>query len=235
MIHLYQFAPVWGIPNLSSFCVKVETYLRMTNLPYEKHSAVPMNAPKGKLPYIKDQGKKIADSRFIIDYLKETYGDTLDGELDASRHAIIEAMTRLIEDDLYWVAVYTRWGMKDANWEIIKKAVFAGLPPVLRSIIPNIARKQVLKQLYGHGMGRHTEQEIYQLGNKDIRALSDFLEDRPYFMGDNPTSLDASAFGLLVNLLRSPIESPVKEYAGSKQNLVDFCDRIMQQYYPSSG
>ena len=47
MIQLYQFAPVWGIPNLSVFCVKLETYLRMANLSYEKHSTVPFGAPKG--------------------------------------------------------------------------------------------------------------------------------------------------------------------------------------------
>jgi hypothetical protein len=28
MIKLYQFAPAWDVPNLSPFCVKVETYLK---------------------------------------------------------------------------------------------------------------------------------------------------------------------------------------------------------------
>jgi hypothetical protein len=41
MITLYEFAPVWGIPNLSPARVKVETYLRMVRLPYEVRSAVP--------------------------------------------------------------------------------------------------------------------------------------------------------------------------------------------------
>ncbi len=100
MIHLYQFAPAWGIPTLGSFCVKVETYLRMANLPYEKLSTLPLKGPKGKLPFIEDHGNKIADSRFIIDYLKKTYGDTLDRDLDNSQKAIAEAMQRLIEDDL---------------------------------------------------------------------------------------------------------------------------------------
>lgn len=232
MIHLYQFAPVWKIPNLSVFCVKIETYLRMTNLSYEKHSTVPFKAPKGKLPYIEDQGNKIADSRFIIEYLKKTYGDTLGRDLDSSQNAIAEAMQRLIEDDLYWVMMYVRWGHKDANWEKNKQAIFESLPTVLRNIIPNIVRKQILKQIHGHGMGRHTEEEIFQLGEKDLKTLCDFLADKPYFMGDKPTMLDASAFGLLVNILRCPVESPLKDFARGHQNLVNFCDRIMQQYYP---
>jgi len=234
MIQLYQYAPVWGIPNLSVFCVKLETYLRMANLGYVKHSTVPMKAPKGKLPFIEDQGNKIADSRFIIEYLKKTYGDRLDGDLDSSQKAIVEAMQRLIEDDLYWVMMYVRWGQKDANWEKNKQAIFGSVPPVLRSIISNVVRKQILKQIHGHGMGRHTEEEIFQLGKKDLKTLSDFLADKPYFMGDKPSILDASAFGMLVNILRCPVESPLKEYARGHKNLVDFCDRTMQQYYTDS-
>jgi len=235
MIHLYQFAPAWGIPNLSSFCVKVETYLRMANLPYEKLSTLPLKGPKGKLPFIEDHGNKIADSRFIIDYLKKTYGDTLDRDLDNSQKAIAEAMQRLIEDDLYWVMMYVRWSNPDTNWEENKQAIFGGLPPVLRNIIPGVVRKQILKQIHGHGMGRHTPEEIFQLGKKDLKTLSDFLADKTCFMGDKPTTLDASAFGLLVNILRCPIESPLKEAARSHQNLVDFCDRVMHQYYSDSG
>ena len=231
MVHLYQFAPVWGIPNLSSFCVKVETYLRMVNLPYEKHNALPLSGPKGKLPYIEVHGEKISDSRFIIDYLKKTYGDTLDRDLTPEQKAVSNAMQRLVEDDLYWVAMYFRWGKKDANWEENRKAIFSGLPPLLRSIIPTIARQGILKQIHGQGMGRHSEEEILHIGRTNLVSLSDFLADKPYFMGDKPTTLDASAFGLLVNILQCPIESPLKEHAKHLGNLVAFCDRIKQKYY----
>ena len=53
MITLHQFARVWDIPNLSPFCSKVETYLRMAGIPYEVADAIPPTAPKGKLPYTK--------------------------------------------------------------------------------------------------------------------------------------------------------------------------------------
>jgi glutathione S-transferase len=231
MINLYQFAPVWGIPNLGSFCVKIETYMRMAELPYVKHNTLPLKGPKGKLPFIEDNDRKIADSRFIIDYFKETYGDALDSHLNSSQRAVVNAMQRLIEDDLYWVMMYVRWGKKDSNWEINKQAIFGGLPPVLNKIIPGVVRKQILKQIHGHGMGRHTEEEIYAIGKSDLNVLSDYLADKPYFMGDKPTTLDASAFGLLVNILKCPTESPLKEHAKQLHNLVAFCDRIKQQFY----
>lgn len=84
MIKLHQFPPLWGLPNASPFCMKVETWLRMAALPYETAVVFnPAKAPKGKLPFITDNGKVVADSGLIIDYLKETYGDKLDGGLSA--------------------------------------------------------------------------------------------------------------------------------------------------------
>ncbi len=78
MITLHQFARVWGIPNLSPFCSKVEAYLRMAGVPYRTADALPPMGPKRKLPYITDAETKIADSRFIIEYLKDRYGADLD-------------------------------------------------------------------------------------------------------------------------------------------------------------
>ena len=233
MITLYQFAPTWGIPNLGQFNVKLETYLRMTHLEYKVIETLPLKAPKGKLPYIEDEGEKISDSRFIIEYLKEKYGDTLDKDLSAEERAIMIAMQRLLEENLYWVGMYTRWLYTDKNWQVNKKAIFGGMPPVLRDIAALVYRRMVIgKQIYGQGMGRRTADEVFHLGEVDLNALSVFLGEKPYFMGDNFTSLDASAFGCLINIIRVPIESPVKDYALSLSNLSAYCDRMMAEFYP---
>ncbi len=234
MIKFYQFAPAWGIPNVSPFCVKTETYFRMANLPYEKHNALPPQAPKGKLPFIDDNGRKIVDSRFIIEYLKETYGDTLDQYLNASQRAISVAMQRMIEDDLYWAGMYARWGKNDANWRENKRAIFGMIPLGIRDLVAAYERRLIRKQIWGQGLGRHSEDQIYRVGQQELTALSDFLGEKPYFMGDKPTTLDASAFGILVNLLWCPIESPLKEHAKTLNNLSAFCNRVKQEYYSES-
>jgi hypothetical protein len=54
MLKLYQLERTWGIPNLSHFCCKTETYLRMAGIEYEIVPALPLNVPKGKVPYIED-------------------------------------------------------------------------------------------------------------------------------------------------------------------------------------
>jgi glutathione S-transferase len=233
MITLYQFDPSWGIPNLGQFNVKVETYLRMTKLPYKTVSSMPTQAPKGKLPYIEDDGQVIADSSFIIEHLKAKYGDPLDKDLTAEQFAVLTAMQRLLEDHLYWVGMYTRWLYTDANWHHNKQAIFGNMSPLIRNFVAAAYRKLfIAKQIYGHGMGRHKPDEIFHLGNVDLDALSAFLGQKPYFMGDKPTSLDASAFGILINIVRTPIESPLQEHALSLKNLPAYCDRMMAEFYP---
>ena len=234
MIKLYQFAPAWGVPNLSPFCVKVETYLKMAGLPYEIVPAIPPRAPKGQLPFIEDNGKRIADSRFIIKYLKESYGDSVDAHLLPEQRAVSNAMQRLTENHLFWAFIFARFGKRDGNWAENKRAIFGGLPPVVRDLVATYARRQMLKEMRGHGMGRHTEEEIYSLGLQDLDALSDYLGANHWFVGRRPTTVDASVFGLLANILWVPIESPLKEHLRSLKNLTAFCERVREQYYGPS-
>lgn len=230
MLKLYQFARTWGIPNLSHFCCKTETYLRMAGIKYEVTPALPMSGPKGKVPYIEDGDTILGDSGFIVLYLKQKYRD-LDKGLNEAELALSLAMQRLLEEHLFWATMYSRWQYTDANWQINKQAIFGVLPPVIRDIAAAYYRPKIQQQIYGHGMGRHTAEEIFALGNQDIDALSASLGDKKFFLGDRPTTLDASAFGFLINTFGCPIESPLKEYGLSKRNLTNFVDRIKAEYY----
>ncbi|TXI17955.1 MAG: glutathione S-transferase family protein [Nitrosomonas sp.] len=230
MLKLYQFERTWGIPNLSPFCCKVETYLRMAGIDYEIKPALPLRAPKGKLPYIEDNGWKLADSRFIVTYLKSTYSN-LDQALNEMQLGASVAIQRMLEEHLFWVALYSRWQYTDENWQANKQAIFGKLPPIIRDLAASHTRKKIQQQILGHGIGRHQTDEIFALGKQDIDALAASLGDKPYFLNDQPTTLDASAFGMLINIIACPIESPLKEYSLSKNNLVQYVERIKRKYY----
>jgi glutathione S-transferase len=230
MIQLHQFAPSWGM-SVSPFCLKLETYLRMTAIPYEVVIGDLGKAPKGKLPYINDNGQEIADSNLIIEYLKTTYEDKLDRSLSPADRAISLAMGRMLDENLYWVIVYSRWA-DDTNWPKTKAAYFDDLPAPLRLFVPNLARKSTLKCLAGHGIGKHSQAEIYEIGCRDVTALSDFLGDKPFFLGEQPTSLDANAYAVISNILWVPIASPLQDYARKLTNLGSYCDRMKAKFYP---
>jgi glutathione S-transferase len=231
MITLFQFAPSFGLPNASPFCMKLETYLRMVELPYKIVEQADLSkAPKGKMPFIQDNDRTIADSNLIIDYLKATYGDPLDAHLTPVEQAIALAMQRLIEENLYWALVYSRWE-EATNWPLLKTVYFESLPPVIKQLVPGIARKETRKNLKGHGMGRHQAEEIYTIGKKDLTALATFLGDKPFFMGDRPTSLDACAHASLKNVLCPQLPSPLLDHARQFPQFVSFCQRMDDRYY----
>jgi glutathione S-transferase len=233
MIQLFQFESAFGLPNASPFCMKLETYLRMTALPFEIPRASLSHlqkAPKGKMPYIEDEGRMLADTGFIIDYLKTRYGDPLDGWLDATQQAVALAFQRLLEENLYWAVVYTRW-VEPQGWELTKAAFFGKLPVPLKWFVPTLARRGLIKELHGHGMGRHSRAEIMAIGKRDIDALANFLADKPYFMGSRPCSLDAAAYAFLANLVWPPVASELKAHAKQYQQIEAYCNRMRSQYY----
>ncbi len=232
MIELYQFPTAYGLPNLSPFCMKLETYLRMAGIPYEiRWKSAPFGTPKGKLPYIRDGETCIGDSSFVIEYLKGRYGDALDGWLTPEQRATALALQRLMEEHLYWAVLYLRW-IEDSNWSGTRQAFFGGLPPVLRTLVPMGARRGMRRELHGHGMGRHSRDEITALANADVTALAAHLGDKTYMMGDRPCSLDAIAYAFLANLLWVPLEyNPILEHARTYPTLESYCQRMKARYF----
>jgi glutathione S-transferase len=231
MIKVHQFAPAFGLPNASPFCMKLETYLRMAGLPFELvNDGNVMKAPKGKLPYIEDNGRAIADTQFIIEHLKQAHGDPLDASMSATERALATAFQRLLEENLYWAVVHTRW-IDDAGWVRTRQAFFGALPPLMRWILPPLARRGLRAELRGHGMGRHDVAEIHTIACRDVDALADWLGDKPYMLGEQPRSLDASAYAFLANLLWAPIESPIRRHAQARPTLEAYCQRMKARYY----
>ncbi|VAV95543.1 hypothetical protein MNBD_ALPHA02-395 [hydrothermal vent metagenome] len=237
MIELYNFGARGKICDPSPFCVKVETYLKMAGLPFETHSG-PDNlrkSPKDKLPFIRDDGEMIADSSFIIRYLEQKHDHTLDGHLTDAQKAAAHALTKMIGENLYWTMVYSRWIM-DHNWVILRKMFFGSLPFPLKLFVPGMVRKNVLKGMKGHGIGRHSEAEIIEIGTWDLKALSDALGDKEYFFGDRPCSMDAAAFGILSQMILSDtFTTPIFDAARKHDNLVGFTNRVYDKYFADLG
>lgn len=230
MITLYQGPVVWGIPNLSPFCIKVETYLRMVSLPFQTRMADPRKAPKGKIPFIDDNGTVVADSGLILDYLKRRYGDPLDAPLTPVQRALGHAVRRMLEEGTYWVGLYDRY-TEPANWATMK-AVFAPLmPPVVGKAVLPLIRRRVRRALWVQGTGRHSPTEIYGLGQADIEALSTLLAAKPFLLGDEPTSVDATGYAFIVSLLGAPVQSPLLEYVATLPNLAAYRIRMEQRYF----
>jgi glutathione S-transferase len=228
---VHQLPGAWGLPSISPFCLKLDLHLRMAGIPFRTVvDATPFGGPKGKLPWIEHEGRKIGDSGFIIEYLDARFGGNPDAALSPAGRGIARAMRRLIEENLYWTMVYDRWVIEE-NWREFRDIVLGGVPHALRGALALFARRGVKAQLRGHGIGLHSREEIHATGIGDIGAIADYLGDRPFLMGDSPTAIDAVAYGFLANILAVPIRSPVRDAGLQRENLVGYLDRIKARYF----
>jgi len=234
MITLYQYAPAFGLSNVSSFCAKVETLLRMAGLDYKPEYLFETDEmPKGKLPVIEEDGQKIADSTFITAYLAERHGFDADASLNDYDKAASRVTRVMIEERLYWCVVYSNW-VDETNWPTVKAEFFGAVPDDMRDQVAEEVREGVRSDLWAHGVGRHTSEEIYDLGTGDIAALATLLGDSRYFMGSKPTLLDASAHGILASILIPQLNSPMKAEAQKHPNLLSYMERMNAAFYPEA-
>ena len=73
-IRLFAFSSGWGVPfnTAAPFPLKLETWLRMADIPYEFVVADdPNKGPKGKSPWIEHGSMRMGDSSLIIEYLEK--------------------------------------------------------------------------------------------------------------------------------------------------------------------
>ncbi len=226
MIHLYQFPGYWGLSSASPFCIKMETYLKLAGIPYK--SIVSYNlkkAPKGKLPYIIDGDKKIADSTLIINYLKTHHAIDLDKNLTNEQKATATCIQRLCEEHLFWIIMYERW-VPESGWKIVRPVFFSKLPALLKLFIPGMIRKKITRACYEHGIGRFSDEERFYLGKQDIDAIVALLGSKPFMLGDKPTTLDSTVYGFITPLLHTPIDFPLRNYAKNITALTDYDKRM---------
>lgn len=228
----YHLPGAWGLVSVSPFCLKLDAFLRMTGIEHEAVTApVPFGGPKRKAPWIEHEGRKIGDSTFIILYLKQRFGVNPDSRLSSEQQGMALAIQRMIEENLYWVMVNDRWNTPD-NWSLLKSTVLGAIPKLPREILAPIARRGVIKQLLGHGMGKHSAEEIAAIGARDIDALAALLGGKLWFFGDEPTETDAVVYSLLANIYSVGFSSPMKAHIAGYGNLVSFIERFAARFYP---
>ena len=231
MITLYGFGPGFGLPEISPFVTKTEVQLKMAGLEYRKARAMPPASPKGQLPYIEDDAERIADSTFIRAHVEGKYGFDFDAGLDLYQRAQAWAFERMIEHHIYWALIGARWVDAD-NFAKGPSHFFDGAPENVREKLREDAQFRVAENYLLSGLGRHAPDDDVELAVRSLFALSVQLGDKPYLMGEKPCGSDATAFGAMAGILTPFFDSKLRQLAQQFQNLTDYVDRMMGQYYP---
>ncbi|MEL6910233.1 MAG: glutathione S-transferase C-terminal domain-containing protein [Cyanobacteria bacterium J06598_4] len=232
MITLYAFGSSFNLPDPSPYVMKTEILLKMAKLPYEKDTAGDVTkAPKGKFPYIVDDGKTIADSSLIRFYLEQEYKLDFDSQADPAALPSAFMAEKYCEDNLYFLLLSQRWLNQD-NFEKGPKVYFERVPRLLRGFVSKKVIKDVKQTLWLQGLGRHTLAEKIQLVEQGSDMLARLLSDRQFFGGNAPCGADAFIASILCGILNDFFDCPYQEYFAEKENLVEYTKRMMQLFYP---
>lgn len=228
MLKLITFKPCLGVRAPSPFALKADALLAMSGLPYERVFGDLRKAPRGKLPVLDDNGKLIPDSGLIQRYLETEKGIDFDGGLTKEQLASATAIRGMLEYHFYFIAANFRWG---DHPEAIQEAFFDLVPKPLRRIVFKGVDRTRSKTMYLQGTGRYTRDELIASGTADIDAMAILLGNKPYLFGDRPTSIDASLFGALENVITFEVDTPLKQAAIQHDNLVAYCDRFRGEFF----
>ena len=126
---------------------------------------------------------------------------------------------------------YTCW-LSDYGKEYRERALGRLFQP-LKYLVLYRTQKKFKNMLWYHGMGRHTEQEIFEIAEKDLVAVSEILGPKKFLFGDKPCLADASLFAFIVGSAWEHPKSPFVEFIKSKaQNLQEHALRMKETYYP---
>ena len=230
MMVLHTFGPAFGLPDGSPFVMKAMLLLKFAGQPYEARPSNVTKAPKGKLPVLVDDGETIPDSTFIRLHLEQKYGFDFDAGYDARERGIAWSVEKLLEDHLYWLVVHDRW-MVDANFTKGPAHYFDKVPALIRPLITRVVRGKIKRNLFGQGLGRHSDAERATLARRGIEAVAAVLGDRPFLLGDKPCGADATVAAFVAGALCPLFESETLTAANGHANLVAYRDRMLARYF----
>ena len=166
-----------------------------------------------------------------MQYLKESYGDKLDAQLSETDKAVGLAFQRIVEEYTYWSGIiFPRWH----NEEVFETYIPFLVPGV--RIEPGARagllafRVKIADEAEKHGMGLRPDSDVLRCLQEDLDALSDFLGTKPFFLGEEPTSYDATIYSTIRHITDVPWDWAGRDYARSKANLVAYADRMRARF-----
>jgi len=247
-VYLFSFPPVPHVHNISPFTLKVESFLRLWNIPYESIATFEFSR-KGQVPYIRinspDKGAvEIPDSNVIISLLRERFGidEKEKNILALEQRVVAHIVTRMLEEHTTQIGFYYRYGLHiqefcrvliPSDWfSSADKGVKTWKTWLISKVWGPIMQTAFMKKKKWVSFGRHSDNEKWSFSFHDLQALSDYLGEKEYFFGEEATTIDCTMFGHLAQFLYIPMDFPQKEYMLERcQNLVRYVDRFKERYW----
>ncbi|XP_048237311.1 failed axon connections homolog, partial [Haliotis rufescens] len=180
---------------------------------------------KGKIPWMKYDGKAVEDSQFCVEYLNRKLNIDLNSHLTGEQRAIANAFRKMAEENLYWCMGMSRM----ENMDFIKSMSGGRFSKLFVWFGLRVYRNQ--RRV--HGISRHTHDDVLHIMEGDLRSLSVHLGDKKFFFCDQPCETDAALFGQLCQICWQCPGSKGEQLVNETfPNLVEYCERMKTTFWP---
>lgn len=225
MLTLLTYPSAFGLFSASPFCVKSAFMLRQSGQAWRRSDMLdPRKMPHQKLPVLRTPERLVPDSDMIRTWLEQQGADFDKGLTDIQK-AQSRTLVRTAEEHLYFHIVLDRWG-NDEVWPILRETFFNGIPALIRKPVSSSIRKAVLKGINSQGIGRFSLPERLDRVERDLEAISAYLWQSPFLMGDQPTSADMSVGPMLAAMRATPVDTPLTQRIKQDTLLNSYVDRV---------
>ena len=132
----------------------------------------------------------------------------------------------MLEERTYWAGmIYPRW-IKTDHHKLIANTFFDTVPAFIRMPLFRMVAIGVTKAALGHGIGRHTDAEIFQLGLDDVKTVETLLGQNKFMLGDKPAEVDATVFSFLSGMAAEVFPTTIQSYIVNSKPLSTYLARM---------
>lgn len=228
VVVLHQFSSGKYCPNLSPFVLKLESFLRLSNIKYVVDLTTPFG-PKRKCPWITINGEDLADSQFIVEYLTQRFNVAIDAHLNPRQAAIAESLRILADEHLFWCVLTWRY-WHDGCVTFFESQTFGAWTTFLFRVF---MFRAVRKKARAHGIGLHTPEEVYHITKRACGTVAGVLGDDKFLGGEQPCTADCAMFGILAQLMWNAQGSRYQALLTEVYpSLARYCMSMKERVYP---
>ena len=217
----------------SAQCLAVEAFLRMSGLSFrvEQRTNAADMSPTGKVPFIQVGSQLIAEFEPIVTFAASK-GFCLSRDFPEQSVAEMWAYMSMLDNILSNAEYYVAWMVPDVVAEVTKPRYGCAHPWPLNWFLPWLRQREVRSLMSIKDWACKSLEEVIEEVRVCLRALSEKLDRGKFFLGTEPTELDAVVFGHLYTLQTSKLPgSPFNSVTTEFDNLVKFCKRIETTYF----
>ncbi|KAF8371850.1 hypothetical protein PRIPAC_78279 [Pristionchus pacificus] len=238
VVYFYQFPGTPTVSSFSPFCIKVEAFLRLHKIKYERRNTLSTRGSNGQLPFIELNGEIHSDSQIIIRRLTQIF--KLKEYPDEQTAAIGHAVDRLLDNHTFNLRLMIKTGVDKMIREMNSDTVHPVFLPIVASLGGWYLSNKMVNRA-SVSVGKFKEYEFKELLRNDLIQLQTILGKKNFLMGEEPTTVDCTAIGQLGSanaipssryyyhdLLDSSELAPLKEYCERVKTRIfgdEFCDR----------